>query len=281
MLSLIFKPLSLLSLDTIHKLGSGLGWVLFHVMSKARQETKKNIQQSGLFEDEIATAVKQSFNFLGQSILETPYIWHCDNTKIKSFIKERHGWAAINAGLNQKKGIIFITPHMGCIEIAPLYYALHHPISVLYRQSKIKWLESLIRLGRGRNNIKLAPANIKGVKTLMQALKRGESVGILPDQMPKAGEGEWADFFGKPAYTMTLASKLAIKTGAMVIMLFTERLSNGEGFAIHLTKLDAEAIKTPELLNKAIELQIKSKPIQYLWSYRRFKTSRKIKPPPR
>ena len=106
----------------------------------------------------------------------------------------------------------------------------------------------------------------------MQALKKGEAIGILPDQIPAAGEGEWADFFGKPAYTMTLASRLAEKTGATVIMAFGERLADGQGYRIHLTKV--ESIATPDLLNQAIEQQIKQKPEQYLWRYNRYKTRR-------
>ena len=91
----------------------------------------------------------------------------------------------------------------------------------------------------------------------------------MPDQIPAEGEGEWVDFFGKPAYTMSLASKLAEKTGATVIMAFGERLKNGAGYNIHLTKIDS--IATPALLNKAIEQQIAQKPSQYLWSYNRYK----------
>ena len=119
---------------------------------------------------------------------------------------------------------------------------------------------------------------MQGVKTLMQALKRGEAIGILPDQIPQAGEGEWANFFGKPAYTMSLASKLAEKTSATVIMAFGERLANGEGFTIHLKEI--ESIATPALLNAALEAQIKQCPSQYYWNYHRYKVSRKSKPPP-
>lgn len=280
MLSLIFKPLSFLPLSTVHKLGTGLGWLLYHSMPSARYEAKKNMLQSGLFNNDIQHAVKKHFYFLGQSILETPYIWNCNNQEIEQLVQSHSNWDVVNASLEQNKGIIFLTPHMGCFEVTSLFYGLHHPISVLYRPPKLKWLEGLMQSGRERNNIKLAPANVKGVRTLMQALKHGEAIGILPDQMPKAGEGEWAHFFNKPAYTMTLASKLASKTGATVMMAFGERLENGKGFAIHVTKLEDGAINSPALLNKAIEQQIKAKPEQYFWSYRRFKTSRKIKPPP-
>ncbi len=149
---------------------------------------------------------------------------------------------------------------------------------MLYRPPKKRWLLPLINSGRSRDNIVLAEANASGVRKLMQTLKQGNAIGILPDQNPRKGEGEWANFFGKPAYTMTLASKLAEKTGATVIMAFGERLAKGKGFAIHLTKLKDHAIATPVLLNKAIETQIKLCPSQYLWSYHRYKASRKSKP---
>jgi KDO2-lipid IV(A) lauroyltransferase len=135
----------------------------------------------------------------------------------------------------------------------------------------MRWLHALTESGRSNQNISLAPANMHGVRLLMQALKRGEAIGILPDQIPGKGEGEWVPFFGKSAYTMSLASKLAEKTGATVIMAFGERLQNGEGFNIHLTALADGAIATPALLNKAIETQIAQHPTQYLWSYPRYK----------
>ena len=122
----------------------------------------------------------------------------------------------------------------------------------------------------------LAPANTNGVRKLLQALKRGEAIGILPDQIPAKGEGDWAPFFGKPAYTMLLASKLAEKTGATVIMAYGERLPDGEGFKIHLTELPEGAIATPALLNQAIEKQIAQNPSQYLWSYPRYKVRNRL-----
>ncbi len=171
--------------------------------------------------------------------------------------------------MRKKKGIIFLTPHLGCFEITSIFYGAKHPITVLFRAPKLTFLLPLITKGRTRTGVSLAEANASGVRKLMQALKRGEAIGILPDQIPKAGEGEWADFFGKPAYTMSLASKLAEKTGATVIMAFGERLENGAGYHIHLNKVDS--IATPTLLNAAIEKQIAQKPEQYLWQYNRWK----------
>jgi Kdo2-lipid IVA lauroyltransferase/acyltransferase len=274
MLRLIFKPLSLLPLSTLHAFGKVLGHVLFFTAKKAKASAIENILQSQLFPNQTMEAVKQSFIAMGQAILETPYIWNSNNHQINELMREVHGWESVEKAIKLNKGIIFLTPHMGCFEITSLYYALHHPITVLYRPPKKKWLMPLVN-GRKRNKITLAEANANGVRKLFKALKNGEAVGILPDQIPASGEGEWANFFGKPAYTMTLASKLAIKTKATVIMAFGERLDEGKGYRLHLTTVDS--IESPSLLNQAIETQIKQSPNQYYWHYHRYKISRKLK----
>ena len=129
----------------------------------------------------------------------------------------------------------------------------------------------LISQGRERGKANLAPANAQGVKSLLQALKRGEAIGILPDQAPHEGEGEWAPFFGRPAYTMTLASKLAKKSGAQVLMAFGERLANGRGYHIHIEPIISGGVSSPKLLNQEIEKAIAQCPSQYMWVYDRYK----------
>lgn len=274
MLRIILKPLAALSLPSIHRMGSALGFFMYCLMPKSSQLALENLKQSQLVKDEtqLQRTVKQNVIESGKSIVETLAVWQKSEQAIFKLIKHIDGWPLIEAAQARGKGIIFLTPHMGCFEIAPLYYAIQHPVTVLYRPPKLKALQPLMTLGRGRQGITLAEANTGGVRKLMQALKRNEAIGILPDQIPAEGEGEWADFFGKPAYTMTLASKLAEKTGASVLMVFTERLANGEGYHIHLSL--AGSIATPTLLNRAIEQQIKQMPAQYLWQYNRYKARR-------
>lgn len=271
MLSLILKPLTYLPLRALHGLGYCLGGLLFYSMPLAKKHATANITQSQLANNplEVKKIARKSFAELGKTIFETPMIWQKNEADLLPLVRQVYNWDVVQNALKAGKGIIFLTPHLGCFEITSIYYGSQHPITVLYRPPKLKWLERLILKGRARTGVTLAEANAGGVRKLMRALKHGEAIGILPDQIPAAGEGEWADFFGKPAYTMSLASKLAEKTGATVIMGYGERLKNGAGFDIHLTKI--ESIATPTLLNKAIEQQITQSPSQYLWSYNRYK----------
>lgn len=274
MLRILLKPLSWLSLATVHRWGAIVGRIVFLLSPKSRHLIYKNLKESHLYKDERSVKQAAKLNSLesGKSILEILAIWQWPQDKAVALVKSCHNWHLVKDALARGKGLIFLTPHLGCFEITSIYYASKHPITVLFRPPKKSWLSALIDSGRSKGLVKLAPANMQGVRALMHALKKGEAVGILPDQIPATGEGEWADFFGKPAYTMTLASKLAEKTGATVIMAYGERLADGEGYEIHLTKLDS--IATPTLLNQAIERQIAQKPEQYLWRYNRYKARR-------
>ena len=274
MLQVIFKPLKYLSLHNIHRCGNLIGQLVFLLSKQTKQLARNNLKQSKLIKQEadLNKISKTSAAESGKAILESLAMWQKSEVELDTWVRSCSNWYLIEEALNKGKGLIFLTPHLGCFEITSIYYGSKHPITVLYRLPKLKFLQKLIEQGRQRTGVTLAEANAGGVRKLMQALKRGEAIGILPDQIPAEGDGEWADFFGKPAYTMTLACKLAAKTGASVIMAFGERLANGEGYNIHLTKVDS--INTTTLLNQAIEHQIAQCPSQYLWQYDRYKARR-------
>jgi Kdo2-lipid IVA lauroyltransferase/acyltransferase len=272
MLQFVSSQLARLPLPTLQRLGAYLGRILFWISSSSAAIQRSNLLQSNLVQTNLNTILRANAEESGKSLIETLAIWQQSHEVLLQQVKQVHGWEHVNSALEEKKGVIFLTPHMGCFEIASIYYGSRHPVTVMYRPSKIKWLQNMMDTGRARSGVTLAEANIAGVRKLMHALKRGEAIGILPDQIPAEGEGEWAPFFGKPAYTMTLASKLAVKTGATVMMAFGERLADGSGYAIHLTKVDS--IATAALLNQAIEKQIAQKPEQYLWQYNRYKARR-------
>lgn len=280
MLNFLSKALALLPLRCVHAIGTIVGKVLFLASPNSTNRLKENLLQSGIPKNnaELQRIAKANINETGKSILEALAIWQLPEDKAVSLVDACHGWQHVEQALAQGKGIIFLTPHLGCYEITSVYYASKHPITVLFRPSRQSWLNPLILKGRTKGQVKLAPANASGVRLLMQALKKGEAIGILPDQTPVKGEGEWAPFFGKTAYTMGLASKLAEKTGAQVIMAFGKRLAKGEGFEIHLTLLENGAIATPSLLNQALEQQIAQCPEQYLWSYSRYKITNQDRP---
>ena len=272
-LAFMLKLLANLPLCVVHFSGAVLGWISYVSYQKYANFITQNLRLSNLTRDEVSfkKTLHRNISETGKAFLETFAIWFKDYEKLQHWYQGCTGWAHVESALAKGKGIIFLTPHLGCFEITSLYYGQFHPITVLFRPPRQGWLMPLINQGRQRGNVSLAPANAQGVKRLLQALKRGEAIGILPDQAPHEGEGEWAPFFGRPAYTMTLASKLAEKSGAQVLMAFGERLANGRGYHIHIRPVKAGGINSTTLLNQEIEKAIAQCPSQYMWVYDRYK----------
>lgn len=263
----------------LHALGTLLGWALYGISPTYRRNLKANLALAGYADARIRRAAIAS---AGRMLTETPAIWLRPQQEVVALVREVIGVDAALAARAQGKALLFLTPHMGCFEVAAQYAAQHVPITVLYRAPKLGWLEPLMREGRGRGDVRLVPADFSGVRELFAALKRHEAVGFLPDQVPGIGEGEWADFFGRPAYTATLAPKLAQRADIACFLAYARRLPRGAGYAIVIRPFPARlAQETPtRLLNRALEALVRECPEQYLWGYNRYKTPRGAKARP-
>ena len=154
----------------------------------------------------------------------------------------------------------------------------------MYRPPRKAILAPVIESARSTSGLNAVPATLQGVREFVRALKRGEAVGMLPDQVPAQGDGVWVPFFGRHAFTMTLAGKLAAQTGVAVIMTAGERLPRGKGWRIHYIRLPEPLPADPAaqalLINQTMETLIRRFPTQYLWSYKRYKQPAGAPPPP-
>ena len=262
----------------LHAVGTVLGWTVYGMSPTYRRNLKANLAQAGYSD---ARTRHEAIAAAGCMVAETPALWFRPQEEVAAMVKSLQGAArqAI-AAIAHGKPMLFLTPHMGCFEVTAQYAALQGPLTVLYRAPKMAWLEPLMREGRARRNVRLAAADLSGVRELMGALKRGEAVGFLPDQVPGEGEGEWAEFFGRPAYTMTLAAKLASRQGLEVYLLYARRLARGKGYEIVVRHLPGQVAgeSAARRLNRAIEDLVRECPGQYLWGYNRYKTPRGAKP---
>lgn len=267
----VAKMISHLPLQLLHMLGIAVGWGVYLLDIKFSRRIRANIKTTGLAHNasSLNRLIRQNVAETGKGMLETLAIWMKSERAVLRWIKRCDGWAHVEKALADQKGIVFLTPHLGCYEITARYYAAFHPITVLYRPPRKSWLTTLVEAGRAHSKTKLAPTNLSGVRSLLKALKTNEAVGILPDQVPDLGDGVWATYFNAPAYTMNLVDKLVTSTGATVLVAYGERLSWGRGFVIHVSPLTAGT--SAQEINDAIEKLVQQSPTQYLWSYQRFK----------
>lgn len=278
MLVNLFRLLSRLPLPVLHALGILLGWTVYFVSASYRGRLKSNIDQAGFGYCRNA-AIAES----GKNILELPFVWCAPPARVLPTATVED-WGPAQAALDAGRGVIFLTPHLGCFEIIAQTVALKYPVTALYRPPRKAALKPLMEQARARPNLALAPATLGGVRTLLKALKKGEVIGLLPDQVPANGEGVWADFFGKPAYTMTLPAKLQQMSGAPIILAYAERLSRGRGYLIRFSRFEEALGETAEqqarAINAAMEKLIARCPAQYFWSYARYKTPPGVAPAP-
>lgn len=273
-MSILFRALSCLPLWALHALGAGMGWMAYVLSAVYRQRLNLHADLAGLSQGQR----RQSIAAAGQMVGELPLLWFGGGVPV-----QWDGSEWIDAALATDRGLLFLTPHLGCFEVTAQAYALRYgiaqrPMTVLYRPARKVWLRSLVEHARQRPGLATAPATLAGVKQMLKALRAGGAVGLLPDQVPPKGLGVWAQFFGRPAYTMTLPARLAEQTGATVLMAWGERLPWGRGYVVHVRPMpmvqDAGPVVAAQQINAAMEALIREQPGQYLWGYDRYKPPR-------
>lgn len=271
---LLFRCFSLLPLPVLHALGWVLGWVTFLASPRYRRRLFAHAQLAGYPRSVALGSVAES----GKLAAELPRLWLGRPVHV-----EWDGMAHIDNAMAQGDGLLYLTPHLGCFEVTAQLVAQRFgermPITVLYRPARQPWLRELMEKARSRPGLHTAPTTLAGVKQLIKALKLRQAVGLLPDQVPPSGQGVWAPFFGREAYTMTLSARLAQTAGARVVLIWGERLSWGRGYRVRVRPfqadgdgcLSADPVQAARQINQAMEALVRECPSQYLWSYDRYK----------
>jgi KDO2-lipid IV(A) lauroyltransferase len=279
MLLALFRLLAFIPLPVLHGIGRFSGLVAYAASAKYRARIQSNARQAGYGS---AAFARRSAAEAGAMVMELPKVWlRTAQSLAKVVTDDNH---IVQAALAEGRGVLYLTPHLGCFEIAGRYLTRLGPITVMYRPPRKAILAPVMESARNTSGLRAVPATMQGVREFIRALKRGEAVGMLPDQAPSQGDGVWAPFFDKPAYTMTLAGKLASQTGVAVILTASERLPHGKGWRIHYLRLPdpmpTDPLAQATLINQSMETLIRRFPSQYLWSYKRYKTPAGAPPPP-
>lgn len=277
MLVLLFRFLSVFPLPVLHALGAGLGWLVYLASPSYRRRLRGNLARAG-YENQLSAAIAES----GKAIAELPFVWCADQARVTRHVTMEN-WELVQRQLDSGKGIVFLTPHLGCFELTAQQVSLRVELTVMYRPPRKSALKPLVEDARARQHMHLAPATLAGVRMLVKALKGGQPVGVLPDQVPQEGEGVWAPFFGRDAYTMTLPAKLAQLGKADILLVYAERLPRGRGYAIRFVPFEGELSGTQTeqaaTINRAMEQLIALCPSQYFWSYNRYKRPQGVDAP--
>lgn len=271
----LLRMVSSWPLALLQALGAVVGWLTWLGSPTYRKRIAEHARLAGYDFAQIRASVGHA----GRMSLETPRLWLGRPVPVQ--------WPANSMLMDEAyaagKGIVFLSPHLGCFEIVgqaitERYRSRYGSATVLYRPARHPWLAPVVEASRQRDGLDMVPTTMAGVRQLLKTLRAGRAVGLLPDQVPPQGQGVWAPFFGRDAYTMTLAARLIHQTGATPLLVWGERLPAGAGFRLHMEAfpepLSADLDTAVAQINRALEGLIRQCPEQYLWGYGRYKTPR-------
>lgn len=269
--------MSALPLRGLQIIGQIFGAVMLWLPGSYKRRAQENLRialpESG--EQHLAPSLRH----VATLFLEMPYWYSARNSEqqIKAQA-DQHDWSEVDELLAQGKGLILVSPHAGNFELLGPVFSHRHPSTVMFRVPRIRWLREWLLHLRSQPQLQMVPADVSGVRALAKTLKAGHTIGLLPDQVPVEGEGVWAPFFGRPAYTTTLIQRLQRLTDAPVVVLGAYRLPKTAGFEIKHWVIESpwpnDAVESATKLNKALEQAILYEPDQYLWGYDRFRAPR-------
>ncbi len=273
-----FQLLSLFPIRFLRTLGRPVGRLLWLLNGRARHTTEENLAICfPLMERaERAALARDSLQHLAMTALELGPVWRRSVSRVLVTISTVEGEHVLQQAWDEGRGVIILAPHIGCWELLGLHLAEHYPLTTLYQPPDNPAMDALMLKARSRNSSGLPPANIKGVKQLLQRLKKGELIAILPDQVPPAEGGDFAPFFGVPALTTTLVKNMVKRTEAKVVIACALRESGTGTFKIIFDTVPDELYSADTQLslaamNQAVEHCVLRAPEQYQWEYKRFK----------
>ncbi len=279
----IIRLFSWMPYSLIQKVGTAIGYLLIWLPNSHKTIAQKNLAVAypRLSANEQQQRLKKTLISLGKVTAELGAAWCWPYKRLQPLFTEVKGQSLVDDAIAQQKGIIFLAPHMGNWELAGSIVSAQHSATFLYRPPNIPSVESFMVNARERFGAALAPTNLRGVRTLIKALNNQEATAILPDQDPGASGGVYAPFFGRPARTMTLVSKLIQRTDSTVLFIVLRRLPSAQGFCLHYLPADPDIASSNELkattaLNRGVENCIQLAPEQYLWSYKRYRKPPKV-----
>ncbi len=270
----------LLPLRVLHGLGSIFGEFAWLIGGRERRVTAINLalmaKQQVDFAGRLET--RQVLRETGKSLIEIAKVWSGRPEKALRMVREVRGAELLDQALAAGKGVIIAAPHLGCWELLSYWLAQRTPLAIVYRPPRNAALEPLLIKARGATRVEQVRAEGAGVRRLYRRLADGGMVGILPDQQPRQGDGEFAPFFGIEALTMVLVPRLAERTGATVLFAFAERLPRGAGFRIHINAAPDRIAETDlrvacTAMNEGVEACVRIAPMQYQWHYKRYSIS--------
>ena len=270
--------LSPLSINALRRLGRHAGELALRLDGRAVRITRTNIDLAYGHRDIDwrRRLVRESLLHTAMLVAEAVALWTWPLPRLAGLVQEVVGERLLRERPNGR-GILVLGPHFGNWEFLGYYINTLEPLTPLYERPESPSVDAALQAARARLGHRSAPDSFGGLRQVLTVLRRGGLVSTMPDQVPILGAGVAAPFFGRPAFTATLISKLLARVDADVVVATATRVA--DGFAIRFEPADA-SIRDPDpvvsagAVNATVEAIVARQPAQYQWEYKRFRFPR-------
>lgn len=271
---LFMRLLALLPLAGVRALGTCLGSVLYAVVAKRRRVVMTNL---GLCFPKWTSAkrrqvARQHFVFFAQAWLDRSWLWH---GAAKTVQQRLHFVGDLSELAGQQAAVVF-APHFVGLDAGwtALTQRLNRPFTTIYSHQSDPVIDQWVLRGRQRFGQVQLYDRADGPKTIVQGLRNGASLYLLPDMNYGLQESIFVPFFGVQAATVTSLSRLSRLGHAPVIPVVTSLTASGYEVKVlpawrDVPSGDLEA--DTRTMNQRLELFVNTMPAQYYWVHKRFK----------
>lgn len=262
-------------------LGRLLGWIFGCVVRHHRKDALDALRRA--FPDrkpvDIRRILRDMYANLGMSMVEAIRLPYRQQEYLDRYVDWK-GMDNFRAAEKRGKGVLFLAAHIDNWELvlmlAPKVFC--KKTSVIAKEIKTRLGQEYMDRIRRIFGTELLPAR-NSYRKCLKALKNKEMIGFVLDQNMIRREGEFVEFFGRPACTTLGLAHLAARTGAPIVPVFPRRLPGGYHQVNVLPPLDPPSsgdkqtlIDATQEYTRLIEDEIRARPEQWIWIHRRWKT---------
>ncbi len=221
--------------------------------------------------------LRSHYQRLGRVIVEYLRLGDLARRPIGEVIAEVHGMEHLFTARDRGRGAILLSGHFGNVELMGAFMGQSHSTDFVVRPLSNPGVEAMIARERARAGVGQIPSG-SGVRRIYQALRENRWVAMLADQDARA-QGAFVRFLGRPASTPIGPARIALATGAPIIMGFMWRQGDGR----HVIEIEpplerpephaVEAVtRLTELHVGVLERWVRKYPEEWFWLHRRWKT---------
>jgi KDO2-lipid IV(A) lauroyltransferase len=222
----------------------------------------------------IAQTIDGVFASIGRILVAFARFPSIDKDNVGSWIRYE-GFEHYEAALARGRGVLFATAHLGNWELSAFAHALMaKPMNVVVRPLDNPIIDGLVEQRRALSGNNLLSKR-DFARSILQALRKNEAVGILMDQNTMPENGVFVPFFGRAACANTTFARLAARSGAAVIPGFAVWNQVERRYILRFypaVVITGEETEDTARIQAAIETAVREYPDQWLWIHRRWKT---------